>query len=141
MQGPRGCDGQDQSRAPEDGHEPAARHSAHPAQPDAAGLPILPDSEQKVFADYRRTNAAPVARLPEHHFQVGSNGGLDLDWLLRHAPDDMRAVVIGAGFSGGSGLRARGPDLEPPERVAERGGSRGSAAVRQFSASPETWMS
>ncbi|BBJ45901.1 sarcosine dehydrogenase [Streptomyces antimycoticus] len=28
-----------------------------------------------------------VARLSEHHFQVGANGGLDLDWLLRHAPE------------------------------------------------------
>ncbi|MGH3760722.1 GcvT family protein [Actinophytocola sp.] len=30
-----------------------------------------------------------VARLGERHFQVGANGNLDLDWLLRHAPDDV----------------------------------------------------
>ena len=30
-----------------------------------------------------------VARLGERHFQVGANGNLDLDWLLRHAPDGV----------------------------------------------------
>jgi glycine cleavage system aminomethyltransferase T/glycine/D-amino acid oxidase-like deaminating enzyme len=27
-----------------------------------------------------------VARLADQHFQIGANGNLDLDWLLRHAP-------------------------------------------------------
>jgi glycine cleavage system aminomethyltransferase T/glycine/D-amino acid oxidase-like deaminating enzyme len=27
-----------------------------------------------------------VARLADQHFQLGANGNLDLDWLLRHAP-------------------------------------------------------
>jgi len=30
-----------------------------------------------------------IARLGESHFQVGANGALDLDWLQRHAPDDV----------------------------------------------------
>jgi glycine cleavage system aminomethyltransferase T/glycine/D-amino acid oxidase-like deaminating enzyme len=30
-----------------------------------------------------------VARLGERLFQIGANGNLDLDWLLRHAPDDV----------------------------------------------------
>jgi glycine cleavage system aminomethyltransferase T/glycine/D-amino acid oxidase-like deaminating enzyme len=38
-----------------------------------------------------------VARLGEHHFQVGANGNLDLDWLLRHAPDSVAIRDITAG--------------------------------------------
>ncbi|MFF5589103.1 GcvT family protein [Streptomyces hygroscopicus] len=38
-----------------------------------------------------------VARLSEHHFQVGTGGALDLDWLLRHAPDDVRIADITPG--------------------------------------------
>ncbi|MEU7369436.1 GcvT family protein [Streptomyces hygroscopicus] len=38
-----------------------------------------------------------VARLSEHHFQVGTGGALDLDWLLRHAPDDVRVTDITPG--------------------------------------------
>jgi glycine cleavage system aminomethyltransferase T/glycine/D-amino acid oxidase-like deaminating enzyme len=38
-----------------------------------------------------------VARLDEHHFQVGANGNLDLDWLLRHAPDSVAVRDITAG--------------------------------------------
>ncbi|WNE95053.1 FAD-dependent oxidoreductase [Streptomyces luomodiensis] len=38
-----------------------------------------------------------VARLSEHHFQVGANGEPDLDWLLRHAPDDVRIADITPG--------------------------------------------
>ena len=34
-----------------------------------------------------------VARLGEEHFQVGANGMLDLDWLLRHRPDDGTVAV------------------------------------------------
>jgi glycine cleavage system aminomethyltransferase T/glycine/D-amino acid oxidase-like deaminating enzyme len=38
-----------------------------------------------------------VARLSEHVFQVGANGNLDLDWLLRHAPDSVSVRDITAG--------------------------------------------
>ncbi|QKV91325.1 GcvT family protein [Streptomyces sp. NA02950] len=38
-----------------------------------------------------------VARLAENRFQVGANGGLDLDWLLRHAPDDVHIADITPG--------------------------------------------
>ena len=29
-----------------------------------------------------------VARLGKHHFQVGANGALDIDWFERHLPED-----------------------------------------------------
>ncbi|WP_156721417.1 GcvT family protein [Streptomyces apocyni] len=38
-----------------------------------------------------------VARLGAHHFQVGANSPADLDWLLRHAPDDVWIRDITAG--------------------------------------------
>ncbi|MBL1096833.1 GcvT family protein [Streptomyces coffeae] len=38
-----------------------------------------------------------VARLAANRFQVGANGGLDLDWLLRHAPDDVHIADITPG--------------------------------------------
>ncbi|AHH96538.1 GcvT family protein [Kutzneria albida] len=38
-----------------------------------------------------------VARLGEQHFQVGANGNLDLDWLLRHAPAEVSVRDITAG--------------------------------------------
>ncbi|MET8011985.1 FAD-dependent oxidoreductase [Streptomyces sp. NPDC005271] len=43
-----------------------------------------------------------VARIAESHafherWQVGANGGLDLDWLLRHAPDDVHIADITSG--------------------------------------------
>ncbi|WP_431774372.1 GcvT family protein [Streptomyces cucumeris] len=38
-----------------------------------------------------------VARLAENRFQVGANSGLDLDWLLRHAPDDVHIADITPG--------------------------------------------
>ncbi|MFE9396914.1 FAD-dependent oxidoreductase [Streptomyces flavidovirens] len=34
-----------------------------------------------------------VARLGRHHFQVGANSNLDLDWFQRHLPDDGSVVV------------------------------------------------
>lgn len=38
-----------------------------------------------------------VARLGEQRFQVGANGNLDLDWLLRHCPDDVAVRDITGG--------------------------------------------
>ncbi|MCP9210631.1 GcvT family protein [Streptomyces sp. NEAU-Y11] len=38
-----------------------------------------------------------VARLAENRFQVGANSGLDLDWLLRNAPDDVHIADITPG--------------------------------------------
>ncbi|MGW0734918.1 GcvT family protein [Streptomyces sp. NPDC002851] len=38
-----------------------------------------------------------VARLAPHHFQVGANSPADLDWLLRHAPDDVHISDITSG--------------------------------------------
>ncbi|UGY94779.1 GcvT family protein [Streptomyces gobiensis] len=38
-----------------------------------------------------------VARLAPDAFQVGCNSELDLDWLLRHAPDDVRVTDITPG--------------------------------------------
>ena len=55
-----------------------------------------------------------VARLGEEHFQVGANGNLDLDWLLRHAPAGVavRDVTAGTCCVGVWGPRAR--DLVQP---------------------------
>ncbi|MEV4701665.1 FAD-dependent oxidoreductase [Actinoplanes sp. NPDC049316] len=57
-----------------------------------------------------------VARLGEELFQVGVNGPLDLDWLLRHRPADgsvsVRDVTGGTGGLGVWGPRAR--DLIAP---------------------------
>src|SRR5207247_11152235 len=60
-----------------------------------------------------------VARLGEEHFQVGANGNLDLDWLLRHAPAGVavRDVTAGTCCVGGWGPRAR--DLVQPLTDAE----------------------
>ncbi|GIM91660.1 GcvT family protein [Paractinoplanes toevensis] len=41
-----------------------------------------------------------VARLGEHRFQVGVNGPLDLDWLLRHAPANVTVRDITGGTCG-----------------------------------------
>ena len=38
-----------------------------------------------------------VARLGERRFQVGANGNLDLDWLLRHCPDDVAVRDVTGG--------------------------------------------
>jgi glycine cleavage system aminomethyltransferase T len=41
-----------------------------------------------------------VARLAEDRFQVGVNGPLDLDWLLRHAPDGVSVRDVTGGTCG-----------------------------------------
>lgn len=41
-----------------------------------------------------------VARLERDRFQVGGNGPLDLDWLTRHAPADVRLRDITGGTCG-----------------------------------------
>ncbi|MFD5398181.1 FAD-dependent oxidoreductase [Streptomyces sp. NPDC127097] len=46
-----------------------------------------------------------VARLAEDRFQVGANSGADLDWLLRHAPDDGGPSRSSEAESGGVQLR------------------------------------
>ena len=38
-----------------------------------------------------------VARLARDHFQIGANSPADLDWLLRHAPDDVSVRDITSG--------------------------------------------
>ncbi|GAA3435529.1 hypothetical protein GCM10018954_051360 [Kutzneria kofuensis] len=38
-----------------------------------------------------------VARLGENRFQVGANGNLDLDWMLRRAPESVCVKDITAG--------------------------------------------
>jgi len=38
-----------------------------------------------------------VARLGDQRFQIGANGNLDLDWLLRHAPDGVSVRDITGG--------------------------------------------
>ncbi|MER7505354.1 FAD-dependent oxidoreductase [Nonomuraea pusilla] len=50
-----------------------------------------------------------VARLDEDRFQVGANGNLDLDWLVRHAPGgvQVRDVTPGTCCVGVWGPRAR----------------------------------
>jgi dimethylglycine oxidase len=48
-----------------------------------------------------------VARLGPSHFQVGVNGVLDLDWLLRHAP---AGVVVRDITDGTCGLGVWGPN-------------------------------
>ncbi len=55
-----------------------------------------------------------VARLDEDYFQVGANGNLDLDWLLRHAPGrvTVRDITAGTCCVGVWGPRAR--DLVQP---------------------------
>jgi glycine cleavage system aminomethyltransferase T/glycine/D-amino acid oxidase-like deaminating enzyme len=57
-----------------------------------------------------------IARLGEDHFQVGANGNLDLDWLLRHLPVDgsvqVRDITAGTCCIGVWGPLAR--DLVQP---------------------------
>jgi dimethylglycine oxidase len=57
-----------------------------------------------------------VARLGALRFQVGANGPLDLDWLLRQAPDD-RSVQVRDVTGGTCGIGVWGPaarDLVAP---------------------------
>ncbi|WP_432251532.1 sensor histidine kinase [Streptomyces sp. HNM1019] len=97
-------------------------------------LPILPDSEQKVFADYRRTNAAPAAlrvaegkvlssmdpataisSLDQEHWEAAAQPVLnDYDRLGEEATDRLQqridpvanSVMLKAGIAGILGLVA-----------------------------------
>ncbi|WNE95047.1 nitrate- and nitrite sensing domain-containing protein [Streptomyces luomodiensis] len=97
-------------------------------------LPILPDSEQKIFADYRRTNAAPAAlrvaegklfsamdpdtairALDQEHWEAAAHPVLnDYDRLGEEATDRLQkridpvadAVMLKAGIAGILGLVA-----------------------------------
>ncbi|MFE9007189.1 nitrate- and nitrite sensing domain-containing protein [Streptomyces sp. NPDC007875] len=97
-------------------------------------LPILPDSEQKVFADYRRTNAAPAAlrvaegkvlssmdpatairALDQEHWEAAAHPVLnDYDRLGDEATDRLKkridpvasSVLLKAGIAGVLGLIA-----------------------------------
>ncbi|WP_275560467.1 nitrate- and nitrite sensing domain-containing protein [Streptomyces sp. 5-6(2022)] len=97
-------------------------------------LPILPDSEQKVFADYRRTNAAPAAlrvaegkilssmdpataitSLDQEHWEAAAQPVLnDYDRLGEEATDRLQkridpvasSVMLKAGIAGILGLLA-----------------------------------
>ncbi|MEU8479643.1 sensor histidine kinase [Streptomyces hygroscopicus] len=97
-------------------------------------LPILPDSEQKIFADYRRTNAAPAAlrvaegkilssmdpatairALDREHWEAAAHPVLnDYDRLGDEATDRLQkridpvanAVMLKAGIAGILGLIA-----------------------------------
>ncbi|MFI5959863.1 FAD-dependent oxidoreductase [Cryptosporangium sp. NPDC051539] len=51
--------------------------------PGAVTYTLLLDGQGGVRSDLT------VARLAPNRFQVGVNGPLDLDWFLRHAPDDV----------------------------------------------------
>ena len=55
-----------------------------------------------------------VARLAEQRFQVGVNGPLDLDWLLRHAPDGVSVRDITGGTCGIGVWGPRARDLVAP---------------------------
>ncbi|POX42720.1 sarcosine dehydrogenase [Streptomyces sp. Ru73] len=52
-----------------------------------------------------------IARLGKNRFQVGANGNLDLDWLIRHLPDDgsvaVRDITAGTCCIGLWGPKAR----------------------------------
>ncbi len=61
-----------------------------------------------------------VARLGDNLFQVGANGPLDMDWMLRHAPADgvtVRDITGGTCCIGVWGPRAR--DLVAPLCAAD----------------------
>lgn len=55
--------------------------------PGAVAYTLLLDERGGIRSDLT------VARLADDEFQVGANGALDLDWLLRHAPEDGTVVV------------------------------------------------
>ncbi|MCI2422677.1 FAD-dependent oxidoreductase [Saccharopolyspora sp. K220] len=79
-------------------------------KPGAVSYALLLDEAGGVRSDLT------VARLAHDHFQVGVNGNLDLDWLLRHAPTDgsvlVRDITAGTCCVGVWGPRAR--DLVQP---------------------------
>ncbi|WP_157247927.1 GcvT family protein [Nonomuraea typhae] len=60
-------------------------------KPGAVTYTLLLDARGGVRSDLT------VARLTEERFQVGANGNLDLDWLQRHAPGDVRVRDITPG--------------------------------------------
>ncbi|NKE60840.1 FAD-dependent oxidoreductase [Lentzea sp. PSKA42] len=60
-------------------------------KPGAVVYTLLLDERGGVRSDLT------IARLDENTFQVGANGNLDLDWLTRHAPDDVHVRDITAG--------------------------------------------
>jgi glycine cleavage system aminomethyltransferase T len=55
-----------------------------------------------------------VARLAENRFQVGVNGPLDLDWLLRHAPAGVTVRDVTGGTCGIGVWGPRARDLVAP---------------------------
>ncbi|WP_112232117.1 GcvT family protein [Lentzea atacamensis] len=60
-------------------------------KPGAVVYTLLLDNRGGIRSDLT------IARLDETTFQVGANGNLDLDWLTRHAPDDVHVRDITAG--------------------------------------------
>jgi len=60
-------------------------------KPGAVVYTLLLDERGAVRSDLT------IARLDQNTFQVGANGNLDLDWLTRHAPDDVHVRDITAG--------------------------------------------
>lgn len=60
-------------------------------KPGAVVYTLLLDEQGGVRSDLT------IARLDATTFQVGANGNLDLDWLTRHAPDDVFIRDITAG--------------------------------------------
>ncbi|MGW6933669.1 GcvT family protein [Lentzea sp. NPDC054927] len=60
-------------------------------KPGAVVYTLLLDEQGGVRSDLT------IARLDATTFQVGANGNLDLEWLLKHAPDDVHVKDITAG--------------------------------------------
>jgi glycine cleavage system aminomethyltransferase T/glycine/D-amino acid oxidase-like deaminating enzyme len=60
-------------------------------KPGAVVYTLLLDEQGGVRSDLT------IARLDQNTFQVGANGNLDLDWLTRHAPEDVHVRDITAG--------------------------------------------
>jgi glycine cleavage system aminomethyltransferase T/glycine/D-amino acid oxidase-like deaminating enzyme len=60
-------------------------------KPGAVVYTLLLDERGGVRSDLT------IARLDASTFQVGANGNLDLEWLTRHAPDDVHVKDITAG--------------------------------------------
>ncbi|MGX1880558.1 GcvT family protein [Streptomyces sp. NPDC055287] len=60
-------------------------------KPGAVTYTLLLDEAAGILSDLT------VARLAEHHFQIGANSPADLDLLLRGAPDDVQIRDITAG--------------------------------------------
>jgi glycine cleavage system aminomethyltransferase T len=72
-------------------------------KPGAVVYTLLLDADGGVRSDLT------IARLDRNTFQVGANGNLDLDWLTRHAPDDVfiRDITAGTCCIGLWGPKAR----------------------------------